>query len=130
MIECRAGQEELNFIDELLNGHINYLDRLPKRAQMGVILFLDVNSVVAMAKTSSHYKTLCYEDEVWSRLYKRSNLKTFMTSGLLSSALTQGWRFTYVMAFRIKKSVTQTPTGTQGQSGRMSGISHPHKSLG
>ncbi|KAK3720702.1 hypothetical protein RRG08_057173 [Elysia crispata] len=108
LIESRTGPEELTFIDALIDGNINFLDRIPEKLQMHIILHLDQKSVAAFSQTSKHYKKLCYDDKVWSNLYTRSGLKTFMTPGLLNSVEAEGWRITYLIALRIKKTASKS----------------------
>ncbi|RUS81646.1 hypothetical protein EGW08_010609 [Elysia chlorotica] len=106
LIESRTGPAELDFLDVLLQGRINFLDRMPPKLQMLIISYLDIKAVAALAGTSKYYKKLCYSDTVWKALYHRSGLNANMTAGLLETVESDGWRVTYIMAHRIRRFAT------------------------
>lgn len=127
MIECRVGESELIFLDELMKGNINFLDRMPDGVLLHIIKFLDLRSVLNLARTSKNFKTLCYDNDVWHRLYNSSDLKFYMTQGLLEMVQAQGWRLTYTMAYRVRKSVL---SWSGGAGNRASAIFGPQRNRG
>ncbi|XP_059151476.1 F-box only protein 36-like [Physella acuta] len=107
--EIRGGIEhrttgELDYLDLLLAGQIDYLSRLDSELQLNIIRYLDVMSVTRLAQTNKCFRNLCSDDEIWKNIYKKSNLKKYVTPTFQSIAHSQGWKVFYAVISRIVKA--------------------------
>ncbi|XP_014677852.1 PREDICTED: F-box only protein 36-like [Priapulus caudatus] len=100
------GNNMLEYVKGLVEGHIDYLCRLPRRALLHVVSLLDLPDISKIAQTSKQFQEICWSDDLWSILYHRSSNQP-VTEEVESLAKQMGWRnmfFTNKLQLRVKLS--------------------------
>lgn len=63
------GRAELQYICSLVMGHIDYLNRLPRKVIVKIALFLDFKSIGKLSQANKHMHEICNSDAVWVKLF-------------------------------------------------------------
>ncbi|KAK6972433.1 hypothetical protein BgiMline_023572 [Biomphalaria glabrata] len=131
------GLGELEYIDNLIEGRIDYLSRVSKKIQLMVIEHLSLPSIYRLMRTNKYFKKLCSDDEVWQGYLMRNNLIRYATPGLEDIANTQGWKAYASVLLRLKKinikymnPVTKKSSGSSNSDKDSKTIARLRESLG
>jgi F-box protein 36 len=55
----------------LVNGHLDWLSRLPSDVFVNMATFLDLPSIAKLSQVNSHFKVMCNLDRLWEKLYEQ-----------------------------------------------------------
>ncbi|CAL1546619.1 unnamed protein product [Lymnaea stagnalis] len=95
-IERSMGLAELRYVDELVNGHIDYLNRLPRKVLLRIIFCLDLTSLSKLSQVNKQFRELCACDAVWSKIYMDHTTQP-ISQELLMLTDQKGWREVFFM---------------------------------
>ncbi|KAH9512770.1 F-box only protein 36 [Bulinus truncatus] len=90
------GEKELNYLDALLAGHIDYLNRLSRKILLRIIFNLDLTSILKLGQVNKMFRELCSCDAVWSKIYMDHTTQP-ITHELLMLTDQKGWREVFFM---------------------------------
>ncbi|XP_013067549.2 F-box only protein 36-like isoform X2 [Biomphalaria glabrata] len=90
------GEKELNYIDALIGGHIDYLNRLSRKVLLRIIFNLDLTSILKLSQVSKMFRELGSCDAVWSKIYMDHTTQP-ITHELLMLTDQQGWKEVFFM---------------------------------
>ncbi|KAL5004960.1 hypothetical protein ScPMuIL_018416 [Solemya velum] len=86
-----AGENVINYLKNLAQGQLDYLPRLPQKALLKTLAYLDLEDIARLSQVSKQFKKLCCCDELWEKVYKM-NSETPITTDLEQLAKCQGWK--------------------------------------
>lgn len=98
------GKNMLDYVVNLVNGHIDYLPRLPKPLLINIIRFLPLEAVTCLSYTCKMFHELCSSDELWEQIYY-DHQESPITDDLRSLAEALGWKtlfFTNKLQLQVK----------------------------
>ncbi|GFN78679.1 F-box only protein 36 [Plakobranchus ocellatus] len=90
------GQRELDYVDRLIHGHIDYPNRLPKKALLHMLYMLDLVTISRLSQVNKYFRELCSSDALWSKLYMQHTTQP-ITHELLMLTDKKGWREVFFM---------------------------------
>ncbi|KAK7089910.1 F-box only protein 36-like isoform X2 [Littorina saxatilis] len=90
-IQRVAGDVTVDWLVNIVCGHLDYLNRLPKNVLTKIILMLDLESLAHLSMTCHLFRELCSSDEIWEKIYKIHN-KQPITQELLMLVDQKGWK--------------------------------------
>ncbi|CAG5114682.1 unnamed protein product [Candidula unifasciata] len=85
------GEHELQYLDRLVAGQIDYLCRLPRKILLRIIFNLDLVSIAKLSQTNRLFRELCSCDALWSKLYLQHTTQP-ITPDLLMLSDQKGWK--------------------------------------
>lgn len=86
-----AGEPTLNYLLGIEEGRLDYICRIPREAQIRIILNLDLEDIQRLGRTCKMFRELCHSCELWERIYRRYS-ETPITPELEMLAAEKGWR--------------------------------------
>ncbi|BFZ06040.1 hypothetical protein BsWGS_09079 [Bradybaena similaris] len=96
LIIRNMGERELNYVDRLIAGHIDCLNRLPRKVLLRIIFNLDLTSIAKLAQVNKLFRELCSCDALWSKLYLQHTTQP-ITQDLLMLSDQKGWKELFFM---------------------------------
>ncbi|XP_025079225.1 F-box only protein 36-like isoform X2 [Pomacea canaliculata] len=117
-----SGEKTLRYLENIMNGHLDYLSRLPHKVLVKIIVMLPLEDICQLAMTNQFFRELCRSNEVWEKIYLIYN-KQPLSQELLMLVELRGWRevfFTNKLQLQMqlrrlatkakRKKTSQTPS--------------------
>ncbi|XP_059178670.1 F-box only protein 36-like isoform X2 [Physella acuta] len=99
------GEHELHFVDRLILGHIDCLNRLPRKVLLRIIFNLDLTAVSKLGQVNRMFRELCSSDTVWSKIYMDHSTAP-ITQELLMLTDKRGWKEVFFMnKLQLQKTI-------------------------
>ncbi|RUS81821.1 hypothetical protein EGW08_010413 [Elysia chlorotica] len=95
-IERTLGDRELAYLDNLLQGHIDYLNRLSRKVLLNIMYMLDLVTISKLSQVNKYLRELCSSDALWSKLYMQNTTQP-ITHELLMLTDKKGWKEVFFM---------------------------------
>ncbi|GFR73261.1 F-box only protein 36 [Elysia marginata] len=90
------GEREVVYIDRLIHGHIDYLNRLSKKVILNMLYMLDLVTISKLSQVNRFFRELCSSDALWSKLYMQHTTQP-ITHELLMLTDKKGWKEVFFM---------------------------------
>ncbi|KAK3779166.1 hypothetical protein RRG08_037228 [Elysia crispata] len=90
------GEREVKYLDTLMHGHIDYLNRLSKKVLLNMMYMLDLVTISKLSQVNKYFRELCSSDALWSKLYMQYTTQP-ITHELLMLTDKKGWKEVFFM---------------------------------
>lgn len=95
-ISRTLGERELIYLDRLIHGHIDYLNRLSRKVLLNMLYMLDLVTISKLSQVNRYFRELCSSDALWSKLYMQHTTQP-ITHELLMLTDKKGWKEVFFM---------------------------------
>ncbi|KAK7484711.1 hypothetical protein BaRGS_00023996 [Batillaria attramentaria] len=89
-IQRVAGDRTVHYLMNIIEGHLDYLSRLPHDVLIKIMLMLDLESIAHLSMTCRLFREIGKSNDLWEKLYKIHN-KQPITQELLMLVDQKGW---------------------------------------
>nr|KAF6353226.1 F-box protein 36 [Pipistrellus kuhlii] len=107
------GARILDYVFNLCEGRIDFLERLSDNLLMIIISYLDIDDIASLSFTSHRFSKLCMSDRLWEPIVEAANE---ITPAMKALAQDHSWRqtfFTKKLQLRKKKRISENRAGNQ-----------------
>ncbi|XP_014385660.1 PREDICTED: F-box only protein 36 isoform X1 [Myotis brandtii] len=104
------GARILDYVFNLCEGKIDFLERLSDNLLMNIISYLGIEDIASLSLTSHRFSKLCTSDELWEPIIEASSE---ITPAMKALAQDQGWR----QKFFIRKLHLRKKQNQKSQAG-------------